>query len=96
MSEASALEFAERIKTDAELRASLAAAPDLAARHAIVSEAGYDLTPADAPTIKTALGLDEFSTGELDLIASGDDPEYPIDADRMPPIATYSLAAVGV
>jgi predicted ribosomally synthesized peptide with nif11-like leader len=96
MSEQSALAFAERIKTDAALRASLAAAPDPATRQTIVSEAGYDLSPADAPTLLTALGLDDLSNEELDLIASGADPAYPIDADRVPPIATYVLAAVGL
>ena len=71
MSDESAIAYAERVKSDPAFRLSLAAAPDPAARLTIASEAGYDLSPADIPAIKAALGLDELSDADLEQVAGG-------------------------
>lgn len=71
MTEKSATAFAERLMNDPAFRERLLSAPNPAAGQAIVTDAGYDLSPGDLPALKAALGISDVSDDDLERIAGG-------------------------
>jgi predicted ribosomally synthesized peptide with nif11-like leader len=72
MSEEAAVAFANRLMSDEEFRDRLANA-DPEERRRMANEAGFDITVDDETAIRSALGLQEISDEDLELVAGGGD-----------------------
>jgi predicted ribosomally synthesized peptide with nif11-like leader len=71
MSAEAAAALFQRLESDAAFREQVESAATPAEKHRIVTEAGYDVTPDDAPTMRELAGMSELSDDELEAIAAG-------------------------
>jgi predicted ribosomally synthesized peptide with nif11-like leader len=63
----------ERINSDEEFRAKMEAAETPDDKRHIVTEAGYEVTSDDLPTIRKLAGVNELSDEDLEKVAGGSD-----------------------
>jgi predicted ribosomally synthesized peptide with nif11-like leader len=61
----------ERFIADEEFRVRLEDAPTNDEKRRIVTEAGYDVSPEDLPTIRNLVGVRELSDEDLEKVAGG-------------------------
>jgi len=71
MSVESAQQFWERVKSDKEFAASLAAAKDDQERHGVATAAGYDFTSDELDQVRSQL-----TDAELEAVAGGSEADY--------------------
>jgi predicted ribosomally synthesized peptide with nif11-like leader len=71
MSAEGATALYERVSSDEGFRGQLEAAKTPEEKRRIVTEAGYDVTPDDLPTIKSLAGMTELSDEDLEKVAGG-------------------------
>ena len=69
MSAEGATALYERINSDEQFRAEIEAAETQEERRRIVTEAGYDVSRDDAPTIRNIAGMSELSDEDLDKVS---------------------------
>ena len=84
MSAEGAAALFERVSSDEQFRAQLEAAETPEEKRRIVTDAGYDVTREDLPTMRKAAGLTaEISDENLEKVSGGQintwDPIGPID-----------------
>jgi predicted ribosomally synthesized peptide with nif11-like leader len=72
MSAEGATALYERVSSDEGFRGQLEAAKTPEGKHQIVTEAGYDVTPDDLPTLRSLAGMAELSDEDLEKVAGGD------------------------
>jgi predicted ribosomally synthesized peptide with nif11-like leader len=63
----------ERVSSDEEFRAQLEAAETPDDKRRIVTDAGYDVSIDDLPTVKRLAGISELSDEDLEKVAGGSD-----------------------
>jgi predicted ribosomally synthesized peptide with nif11-like leader len=63
----------ERVNSDEEFRAQLEAAETPDDKRRIVTDAGYDVSTDDLPTVKKLAGISELSDEDLEKVAGGSD-----------------------
>jgi predicted ribosomally synthesized peptide with nif11-like leader len=63
----------ERINSDEQFRAKMEAAETPDDKRQIVTEAGYEVTSDDLPTIRRLAGVNELSDEDLEKVAGGSD-----------------------
>jgi predicted ribosomally synthesized peptide with nif11-like leader len=63
----------ERVNSDEEFRAQLEAAGTPDDKRRIVTDAGYDVSTDDLPTVKKLAGITELSDEDLEKVAGGSD-----------------------
>jgi predicted ribosomally synthesized peptide with nif11-like leader len=63
----------ERVTSDDEFRAQLEAAETAEDKRRIVTEAGYDVSRDDLPTVRRLTGMNELSDEDLEKVAGGSD-----------------------
>jgi predicted ribosomally synthesized peptide with nif11-like leader len=63
----------ERVNSDEEFRAQLEAAETPDDKRRIVTDAGYDVSTDDLPTVKKLAGITELSDEDLEKVAGGSD-----------------------
>jgi predicted ribosomally synthesized peptide with nif11-like leader len=73
MSAEGATALYERVSSDEEFRAQLEAAEAPDEKRRIVTEAGYDVSRDDLPTVRNLAGVSELSDEDLEKVAGGID-----------------------
>jgi predicted ribosomally synthesized peptide with nif11-like leader len=63
----------DRVSSDEEFRAQLEAAETPDDKRRIVTDAGYDVSIDDLPTVKRLAGISELSDEDLEKVAGGSD-----------------------
>jgi predicted ribosomally synthesized peptide with nif11-like leader len=63
----------ERVSSDEEFRAQLEAAETPDDKRRIVTDAGFDVSTDDLPTLKKLAGISELSDEDLEKVAGGAD-----------------------
>jgi predicted ribosomally synthesized peptide with nif11-like leader len=63
----------ERVNSDEEFRAQLETAETPDDKRRIVTDAGYDVSTDDLPTVKKLAGISELSDEDLEKVAGGSD-----------------------
>ena len=63
----------ERVNSDEHFRAQLEAAATAQEKGRIVTDAGYDVSSDDLPTIRKLAGMSELSDEDLEKVAGGSD-----------------------
>ena len=63
----------DRVSSDEEFRAQLEAAETPDDKRRIVTDAGYDVSVDDLPTVKRLAGISELSDEDLEKVAGGSD-----------------------
>jgi predicted ribosomally synthesized peptide with nif11-like leader len=63
----------ERVSSDEEFRGQLEAAETPDDKRRIVTDAGYDVSIDDLPTVKRLAGISELSDEDLEKVAGGSD-----------------------
>jgi predicted ribosomally synthesized peptide with nif11-like leader len=71
MSAAGAAALYERVGSDEEFRGQLEAAETPDDKYRIVSQAGYDVSRDDLPTLRKLAGVNELSDEDMEKVAGG-------------------------
>src|SRR5215471_2726630 len=92
MSAEGATALFERISSDEEFQAQLEGAETPEEKRRIVTEAGYDVSRDDLPTIRKLSGVSELSDEDLESVAGGIRTSAAIVAGGVYVIAGYLAA----
>jgi predicted ribosomally synthesized peptide with nif11-like leader len=71
MSAEGAAALYERVNSDEEFRAQLEGAETPDDKRRVVSDAGYDVSRDDLPTVRNLAGVSELSDEDLEKVAGG-------------------------